>query len=98
MARTRYIKPGFFQNDKLAELGPWHRLLFAGLWTLADSAGRMEDRPKRIKGQLFPFDDVDVDAMLNDLHRQREVCKGMDRRCTVAEGHTMANVWREVKR
>ena len=69
MARTRYIKPGFFQNDKLAELGPWHRLLFAGLWTLADSSGRLEDRPKRIKGQLFPFDDVDVETLLSELSR-----------------------------
>jgi hypothetical protein len=67
VARTRYIKPGFFQNDRLAELGPWHRLLFAGLWTIADRAGRIEDRPKRIKGELFPYDDVDVDALLADL-------------------------------
>jgi hypothetical protein len=67
VARTRYIKPAFFQNDKLAELSPWHRLLFAGLWTLADSSGRLEDRPKRIKGQLFPFDDVDIDALLSEL-------------------------------
>ena len=69
MARTRYLKPGFFANDRLAEFGPWHRLLFAGLWTLADSSGRLEDRPKRIKGALFPFDDVDVDQMLDDLSR-----------------------------
>jgi hypothetical protein len=67
MARTRYLKPGFFQNDRLAELGPWHRLLFAGLWTIADRAGRLEDRPKRIKGELFPYDTVDVDALLTDL-------------------------------
>lgn len=67
MARTRYLKPGFFQNDRLAELGPWHRLLFAGLWTIADRSGRLEDRPKRIKGELFPYDDVDVDALLADL-------------------------------
>lgn len=67
MARTRYLKPGFFQNDRLAELGPWHRLLFAGLWTIADRCGRLEDRPKRIKGELFPYDTVDVDALLADL-------------------------------
>jgi hypothetical protein len=27
----------------------------------------LEDRPKRIKGQLFPFDDVDIDALLSEL-------------------------------
>lgn len=69
--RTRYLKPSFFQNDVLAELGPWHRLLFAGLWVMADRAGRLEDRPRRIKAAVFPFDDnittAEVDRMLDDL-------------------------------
>lgn len=30
-------------------------MLFAGLWTLADREGRLEDRPRRIKAQLFPY-------------------------------------------
>ncbi len=45
-----------------------HRLLFIGLWTLADRLGRLKDRPKRIKAELFPWDDCDVDPMLEDLH------------------------------
>ena len=69
MARIRTIKPGFFKNEQLAELSFAHRLLFAGLWTLADRDGRLEDRPKRIKADLFPYDDVDVAAMLNDMAR-----------------------------
>lgn len=67
MARSRNIKPGFFSNDELAEIDFAGRLLFAGLWTLADREGRLEDRPKRIKGELFPYDDVDVDNFLNQL-------------------------------
>src|SRR5215831_17520559 len=39
MPRTRALKPGFFQNDVLADVEPLGRLLFAGLWTLADRAG-----------------------------------------------------------
>lgn len=67
MARARNIKPGFFTNEELVEL-PFHtRLLFIGLWTLCDRAGRMEDRPKRIKMGLFPADDIDVDQSLNEL-------------------------------
>jgi hypothetical protein len=50
MPRTRQIKPGFFKNDELAELPIEARLLFAGLWTIADREGRLEDRPKKIKG------------------------------------------------
>ena len=69
MARSRNIKPGFFKNETLAECSPLARLLFAGLWCVADRAGRLEDRPKRIRAEVLPYDDGSVDDMLNDLHR-----------------------------
>ena len=68
MARARNIKPGFFTNDELAECSPYARLLFAGLWTIADREGRLEDRPKRIKALVLPFDDVDCNDLLQQLH------------------------------
>ena len=67
MARARNIKPGFFKNDDLAECSAWARLCFAGLWTLADREGRLEDRPKRIKGELFAFDSIEVEPLLVEL-------------------------------
>lgn len=68
MARARLLKPGFFRNEHLAELPPLTRLLFAGLWTIADRAGRLEDRPKRIKADLLPWDDaVDCHVLLAQL-------------------------------
>lgn len=70
MARARLLKPGFFKNELLAELPFEGRLLFAGLWTLADREGRMEDRPKRIKAEVFPFDEVDVYGLLNALEQK----------------------------
>lgn len=69
MARARNIKPGFFKNEDLAELPPLSRILFAGLWCLADRAGRLEDRPKRIRAEIIPYDDGSVDDMLDELHR-----------------------------
>ncbi len=68
MARSRNIKPGFFKNDLLAEVHPLGRILFAGLWAIADRAGRLEDRAKRIKAEVLPYDEVDVDALLNELY------------------------------
>jgi hypothetical protein len=65
--RTRLLRPGFFENEQLAALPPHARLLFAGLWLLADRAGRLEDRPVRIKAALFPYEDVDVDPLLDLL-------------------------------
>lgn len=67
MARARNIKPSFFMNEDLAELDFGVRLLFVGLWTLADREGRLEDRPKRIKRELFPSDNLDIDSALNRL-------------------------------
>lgn len=69
MARSRNIKPGFFTNDGLAELPFEVRLLFIGLWTLADREGRLEDRPKRIRMEIFPGDNVDVDESLCMLEK-----------------------------
>ncbi len=67
MARARNIKPAFFSNDQLADIHPLGRLLFIGLWTIADREGRLEDRPKRIKAEVLPYDDCNVDSLLNAL-------------------------------
>jgi hypothetical protein len=67
MARARNIKPSFFKNEFLAECDPLARLLFIGLWTLADRDGRLECRPLRIKAELFPYDNCDIVAMLGQL-------------------------------
>ena len=69
MARCRNLKPGFFTNDKLGELPALARLLFAGLWCLADRDGRLEDRPKRIKAEILPYDDCDLEELLELLSR-----------------------------
>ncbi|EJS0534774.1 hypothetical protein NXF13_004866, partial [Escherichia coli] len=71
MARSRNIKPGFFTNDELAECSPYARLLFAGLWTIADKEGRLDDRPKKIKAMVLPFDDVDCNDLLQQLHSHK---------------------------
>lgn len=67
MARSRNIKPGFFLNDKLADVEPLGRILFAGLWCIADRKGRLEDRPRRIKAEVLPYDNCDLDDLLNQL-------------------------------
>ena len=64
MARARNIKPGFFKNELLAEMPPETRLLFMGLWCLADREGRFEDRPKKIKMELFPCDSFSIEDSL----------------------------------
>ena len=70
MSRARNIKPGFFKNEVLAECAPLARILFAGLWCEADRSGRLEDRPKRIKIACLPYDDCDVDSLLDELAKR----------------------------
>lgn len=70
MARARNIKPSFFTNDELANCEPIARLLFIGLWTIADREGRLEDRPKKIKAELFPYDNIDCDKLLTELQKR----------------------------
>jgi hypothetical protein len=69
MARARNIKPAFFTNDDLAEVDPLGRLLFVGMWTIADFKGDLEWRPKRIKAQLLPYDDCNVEELAINLDK-----------------------------
>jgi hypothetical protein len=51
----------------LAELPAMTRLLFVGLWTQADREGRLLDRPKRLKAEIFPYDSFDIEKGLKQL-------------------------------
>lgn len=67
MARARNIKPAFFYNEELGDIEPLARLLFIGLWTISDCNGNIEWRPKRIKTQLLPYDNCDINELANNL-------------------------------
>jgi hypothetical protein len=67
MARIRTIKPEFWVDDQIVELDFTTRLLFIGLWNFVDDEGYIEFKPKRIKMQVFPADDLDVSEILRNL-------------------------------
>lgn len=68
MARARNLKPGLLKNEILGVADPLYTLLFEGLWILADREGRLEDRPLRIKAEVFPYrEGINADAMLTWL-------------------------------
>jgi len=71
MARIRYLKPDFFKDEDLARLPIETRLFFAGMWGLADKAGRLEDRPLRLKVEIYPYDEVNVDECLKQLSKPK---------------------------
>ena len=66
--RARNIKPALFKNELLGGADPLITILFEGLWCAADREGRLEDRPHRLKAEIFPYRPaVDVDKMLDWL-------------------------------
>ena len=67
VSRQRMIRPEFFSDAELSDLPAITRLLFIGLWTLADREGRLRDRPRSIKMELLPADSFDVDEALGQL-------------------------------
>ncbi len=68
--RARNLKPGFFKNEDLATADPLGRILFAGLWCMADRKGRLEDRPQRIKVEILPYDNCDIEQLLSALNQK----------------------------
>lgn len=69
MARARNIKPSFFTNEQLADNCPLGRLLFIGLWTLADYKGDLEWKERTIKIQILPWDDCDLKNIAINLDK-----------------------------
>jgi hypothetical protein len=71
MARIRTIKPGFFRHEGLfdaeREDGLPLRLAFAGLWTAADREGRFRWKPRELKLDCLPHDEVDFARVLDAL-------------------------------
>lgn len=66
--RARNVKPALFKNEVLGCADPLLTLLFVGLWCEADRDGRLEDRPLRLRAEIFPYrDNAPVDEMLNWL-------------------------------
>jgi hypothetical protein len=79
MARIRTIKPEFFRHEALFEAeratGLPLRLAYAGLWTAADREGRFKWKPRELKLDCLPYDEVDFAAVLDALHQCGAVVK-----------------------
>ncbi|HEX2654498.1 MAG TPA: hypothetical protein VHN11_12700 [Xanthobacteraceae bacterium] len=77
MARIRNIKPAFFKDSELYDAekatGLPLRVAYAGLWTVADRAGRFKWKPREIKTDVLPYDDVDMEAVLVGLVNAKKI-------------------------
>lgn len=69
MPRERTLSPGFFANHLLASCPPLTRLLFQGIWTLADFDGCFQWDPEGLAMKLLPRDQFDASEALDLLER-----------------------------
>lgn len=60
MGRIRTIKPEFWIDEKIGDLKMEERLLLIGLLNLADDEGVLKANPAFIKGQILPYDEIDI--------------------------------------
>lgn len=71
MARIRTIKPEFFRHETLFEAeqssGLPLRLVFIGLFTCCDREGRFRWRPRQLKLDILPYDEIEFSHVLDAL-------------------------------
>ena len=72
MSRIRTVKPDLFRHEALFEAEASSklplRLAFIGLFTAVDREGRFRWRPRQLKLDVLPFDEVDFTLVLDALH------------------------------
>lgn len=90
MARIRTIKPDFWTDGAMVRLTPFARLLYIGMWNFAlCDHGHVADDSMKLKLQVLPMDDVDVDELLAEL-----MDEGRIQRLTSPDGRTYLHVKR----
>tara|TARA_Y100000593_G_scaffold92335_1_gene183593 strand:- start:8969 stop:9868 length:900 start_codon:yes stop_codon:yes gene_type:complete len=67
------ISPEFWTDDKVIELSIQERLLFIGMWNFSDDEGLIANKPKQMKAQIFPVDDITHGAISEMLMRIHQV-------------------------
>lgn len=71
MPRIRTVKPELFKHEDLfdaeIETGLPLRVAFVGLFTQCDREGRFEWRPRQLKTDILPYDQVDMERVLHAL-------------------------------
>ena len=67
MARIRTIKPKSWDDVKIGKLSRDARLLYIGMWNIADDLGVIIAEPQWIKSKVFPFDQLQLQQLVSML-------------------------------
>lgn len=58
------IDPEFWLDEDITSIDFSYRLFYIGMWNFSDDYGVIEDSPKKLKAQIFPYDDVDCGKII----------------------------------
>jgi hypothetical protein len=79
MSRIRSVKPEFFRHEALFEAERESqlplRIAFVGLFTCCDREGRFRWRPRQLKLDVAPYDDIDFSRALDVLAERGFILK-----------------------
>lgn len=78
MARIRSVKPELWTDSDFVELSIVARLLFVALWNFASDYGVLPDKPKQLKMQCLPGDNVEIVPLLDELVTRRFLVRTCD--------------------
>ena len=71
MARKRMIDPNIWQSEDFSRLSTLGKLVFIGLFSLADDEGKGRCNPVYLKSTLFPYEEnirsADIDKTLSEI-------------------------------
>lgn len=77
MARKRMIDPSIWQSEDFGKLSNLAKVVFIGLFSLADDEGRGRANPMYLKSILFPYNEkmrsTDVEVALSEISRNMSI-------------------------
>lgn len=77
MARKRMIDPSIWQSEDFGRLSTLAKLVFIGLFSLADDEGRGRCNPIYLKSTLFPYEEnirsADIEKTLSEISSNMSV-------------------------
>lgn len=77
MARKRMVDPNIWQSEDFSKLSSLAKLVFIGLFSLADDEGRGRANPTYLKSSLFPYNEdlrsADIEKTLFEISSNMSV-------------------------
>ena len=72
--RYRMIRPEFWEDEGIAKMHPYSRLLYIGTWNFADDEGKGRANPNFLRSSIFPYEPkLKLEKYLGELVEARKV-------------------------